>query len=262
MTQAAATRRIVVWEGSPFGEERADLLVHALAQLPDDISFEIPDGGSNRRQLQRLASAYGISDRLVFRDPTDMRTEREPIASVSTMAELLDGLSQSEDPPASCRGSDEIFRGQRVALITNLPAPYRIPLFNRIAGRLAAAEAAFRVFFLAGAARGRPWMTSSEPMAFEHEQLSTLGLPSGRGGVRLPYNVERRLAGFRPSVLLSAGFSPLVSGWAAAFARRKGIPFGLWSGEHARMTTASSRLRTGSRRHLAASADFGIAYGF
>ena len=45
------------------------------------------------------------------------------------------------------------------------------------------------------------------------------------------------------------------------FARRRGISFGLWSGEHSAMATAQSAVRRLQRRRLLASADFGIAYG-
>jgi glycosyltransferase involved in cell wall biosynthesis len=152
--------------------------------------------------------------------------------------------------------------GERVAIVTNVPAPYRLPLFEHLHRRLEDAGAALRVFFLADSPAARPWMRSAEERAFEHELLSSVALPLGPRGRLLPRNLERRLSSFRPTVVVAAGFSPLVAGRAATVARSRGATYGIWSGEHRRMRSADSRSRRLSRRLLARAADFGAAYGF
>jgi glycosyltransferase involved in cell wall biosynthesis len=103
--------------------------------------------------------------------------------------------------------------------------------------------------------------TAEEKLEFEHELLPSLELPMRARPAFAPLSLERPLADLKPTLLVSAGFSPFVSGRVAAVARRRNVTFGLWSGEHAAMATARSRLRRAQRRRLVASADFAIAYG-
>jgi glycosyltransferase involved in cell wall biosynthesis len=104
--------------------------------------------------------------------------------------------------------------------------------------------------------------TSDEDLAFEHELLPSLELPIGARSAFVPLTLERRLAALEPTLVIAAGLSPFVSGRIAAFADRHGVTFGLWSGDHAAMATAMSRLRRAQRRRLVARADFAIAYGY
>ena len=46
----------------------------------------------------------------------------------------------------------------------------------------------------------------------------------------MPITIEAALRRVRPTIVLSAGFSPAVSGRVGRTARRAGIPFGVWSG--------------------------------
>ena len=117
------------------------------------------------------------------------------------------------------------------------------------------------MFFLRESTTGRSWIATKEGIAFDYEALPSFEVPIRRRRSSIPTRLDRRLAAFKPTILVSAGFSPLVSGRAAHFARRRGISFGLWSGEHSAMATAQSAVRRLQRRRLLASADFGIAYG-
>ena len=80
-------------------------------------------------------------------------------------------------------------------------------------------------------------------------------------GAEFPLNLETRLAAFSPNTALVAGFSPAVANRVAFFARRKGIPFGIWSGELSSRPTARGRVRRFQRRKLVKQARFAIAYG-
>jgi glycosyltransferase involved in cell wall biosynthesis len=184
------------------------------------------------------------------------RQSHEAPHTVGTMAELLHALSRPDDPDASCRHSDETLAGVRAAVVTNLPAPYRTPLFAELHRRLAAAGASLRVFFL-GAASGRPWMTP-RALDFDHEFARSVPIPLGRRNRFVPLDLRARVARFRPDVLLVGGFSPFVTMPLARYGRTRGIPYGLWSGEIA----AQSRPRQLQRALLARRASFGVAYGF
>jgi glycosyltransferase involved in cell wall biosynthesis len=266
---------------SSGAEIRADLLVHALAQLPNELRAAVGADGAERDRITLLARAYGVEDRVIFEgsgfgSPCGRLVrpaEDRPLdaSGATTMAELIEAASSPGDLGASLRYDDDLFAGERIAFVTNLPAPYRIPLFHQIHRRLAAAGSDFRVFFLAERARARAWMTSGTPIMFEHEFVSSVELPLRKRRPLLPVNkrrplvpvnLERRLASFDPAVVLTAGFSPFVSGRAARYAERRGVLLGLWSGEISTTSTAKSRLRRLQRARLAARFDFGIVYGF
>jgi hypothetical protein len=234
--------------------ERPDLLVHALAQLSDNVTLELSEQLPTRPGLELLAKAYAIGDRVTFGPPGVPGTEME---TPPTMAELIQDLTDPHDPPASCREEDEIFAGHRIAHVANLPAPYRIPLFQRL-GR---AGAEYRLFFLGTRSRGRPWIGADSDAGFRFEALSSLEVPLGVRHPLLPINLERRLSAFRPTVVVAGTYSPFVAGRAARLARGCGAVFGIWGGEIAGRSTSASRLRRFQRQRLVRNIDFAIAYG-
>jgi len=98
-------------------------------------------------------------------------------------------------------------------------------------------------------------------MQFEHEVLRSFELPIRQRAPSVPRGLRRSLRQLRPTIVLAAGFSPLVAAPAARFANATGAAFGLWSGEIAAMGTAQNPLRLRQRRRLLENTDFAIAYG-
>ncbi len=251
MTSVASERGVVAG-----GTLRGDLLVHALAQLPDEARLTISATGVEKRRLEAIARAYGIGERVEFVSSGD--GDRTP--EFSTMAELVEALGSPDDPPASTTRAGARLDGERIAVVTNVPAPYRLPLFRAMHERLAAEGATFRVLFLADSSE-RSWMNAT-PEGFDHDVLSSIPLPIRSRRPLVPADLERRLSGFRPTMIVAGGLSPFVALRAGILARRRGISFGVWSGEIATMATARRRLRHLQRQRLLRLADFGIAYGF
>jgi glycosyltransferase involved in cell wall biosynthesis len=143
--------------------------------------------------------------------------------------------------------------------MTNILTHYRVPLWNGISRRLEEVGAKLCVFPTAvGAGKARPWLRHQEP-SFACRPL-TPG-PLGVGGA-VPRDLERALRDFRPTVLISGGFSPGVTGRALRFARRRGIPFVLWSGDTHRQPTARGKARRAERRWIAGRSTCAIAYGW
>src|SRR6185295_10065959 len=177
---------------------------------------------------------------------------------VTTMAELLGEISVPDDPPSPSCADAHLLMGQRVAMVTNYPTHYRVPLFNSMARRLSKVGADMRVFFTDAHPR-RMWMRP-EALSFEHEILRSLRVPGIRTNV--PLALKPRLQRYRPSLILVAGFSSFVAGRAASLASGRGTAVGVWSGEVASRRTAKSPLRRAQRRRLIRSASFGIAYGY
>ena len=275
-------------------EDRFDLLVHALSQLPERISLRIVGEGPDVSRIRLLGEACGVDDRLLLGKagsddegdaliyPSDHNLSTAPIRptdfpgptlalargpgaeqvdlEVSTLGELIELLGAHGDA-APTDSDDRILRGHRVAIVVNIPAHYRIPLFNGLAQRLSAAGAGLRVFFLAPTYKRRAWMRSEAP-TFDREYLRSAGIRlTAAWKAFVPVNLGSRLRSFSPSLVLAAGFSPFVSSPAARYASRASIPFGIWSGEIPSRPTATSSIRTLQRQRLARQASFGVAYG-
>ena len=292
----SAGRQLIVSSRSLAPEDRIDLVIHAAAQLSPDFTVRIHAPGPPPAQLKALAAAYGIAGRVSFEpgidgapagtriypsrhnaatapirpgaagqkalilDDGSQPGEASPGARVvRSMAELLGELSAADDPPAPRCANGGFLDGQRVAIVTNYPTHYRVPLFNSMAARLSKAGASMRVLFTDAHRQRRQWMRP-EAIAFEHEMLRSARLPGTSS--EIPLFLEGRLREYRPSLVLVGGFSPLVAGRAASLASRRGAAVGIWSGEIASRRTARSRLRRTQRLRLLRRASFGIAYGY
>jgi glycosyltransferase involved in cell wall biosynthesis len=239
-------------------EEQLDLAVHALAQLGSDVALTFVGGGPARGDLELLARAYGIEDRV------DFHTDEIPdaVAIDTTEAARAPGafVERFAGAAAVTRTDDAVLAGERICVVTNIPAHYRLPLFHRIAQRAEAAGGSFRVLFLAPTPGDRPWM-EGDTLEFDHEFVRSLPIRLGERARALPLALGRALAHAQPTVLIAGGFSP-ASMSAALFARRRGLPFGIWSGETPSTAAGLGRLRRAQRRLLAHTASFGLAYGF
>lgn len=280
-------------------EERLDLLVHAAAQLSDDVLVRIEGTGPDRDRLARLAHAYGIRDRVTFTSSTtqnpgkfdflvytsrwnldnallppgtggatsvlvgdDDRSATSRVRLTSTPGELVETITAARDAAAAVRTDDDIFSGQRVGVVTNIPTHYRVPLFNDVAERIARAGGSFRVFFLARTYARRSWMTTPTPH-FDHEFIDarSIGI-STEWKIFLPTRLRRSLREYDPTLLVTAGFSPVVSGRVVRYALKEHVPVGLWSGEiPSRSSSPLRRARSQQRRVLVRKVDFGMTYG-
>jgi glycosyltransferase involved in cell wall biosynthesis len=177
------------------------------------------------------------------------------------MAELVSALGP---PPKAShrRGDDTVFANRRVAVITNYPAPYRLPLFARIHRRIDAAGGRALVLFQADAARKRPWMSNPKDLPFGHEVLRSSAVAFGKRGSLLTWNLERSLARYQPDIVLCGGLSPMVAGRAAVWCRRARRPFGVWTGDITASASAKDRSRLAARRTILRLTDFAVAYGY
>lgn len=263
-------------------------LVHALAQLPDVVSLELECTGPQRAAAGLLSRAYGLEQRLELHDtdgPERWRFEgvalsgedrAGPGSRVSgrrrTIGELVDSLWPQEVETAAADGDDSSLRGHRIALLTKTPSHYRMPLFDGLAERVARAGGSLKIFFSNANPSTQPWLSSGGAPSFDHEFLSAADVPAWvpvsseldrrRAPTRIPRALGRRLRSFDPSLILCGSFS-FVGVSAQAYASRRHVPFGLWSGETAAQAGKRSypALRAPQRRWLARRADFGVAYG-
>lgn len=119
-------------------------------------------------------------------------------------------------------------RETRLAMLVDVPAPYRIPVFNHLADRLGDR---FKVFFMAGRVPNRQWNSLLERSRFAYEILGGVNLRawSSRGfGCHLNPGVSRALRRFAPSLVVVGGYNHATSFLAARGARRLPAKLGLW----------------------------------
>jgi glycosyltransferase involved in cell wall biosynthesis len=113
----------------------------------------------------------------------------------------------------------------RLAIVTNILPPYRVPLFNRIA---AEEGLTLKVFLCAETEPNRQWEWP-ENVRFDYDVGSTLTWsPMKEKTIYFNPGIIRRLRSFDPDVIItgSIGIVSLMS-WVAA--RKKKIPVILWT---------------------------------
>jgi glycosyltransferase involved in cell wall biosynthesis len=125
----------------------------------------------------------------------------------------------------------------RVALLTEIPAPYRIPLFNALAERVE-----LRVLFLARQDPRRSFYELHEDeWRFEHRVLGGPQLTRGRRWVVLNRGVLRELRGFRPDAVAVGGWNQPAFWLALAYCRARRIPLLVWIESTARDDRSDAR---------------------
>ena len=120
---------------------------------------------------------------------------------------------------------------RRLTIVTEIIAPYRIPVFNALAER---DDVAPHVIFLAETDPGlRQWPVYRDEIRFSYEVLKSYRRRLGRFNVLINRGVGAALEASRPDAILAGGYSDLAMWRAQRWARRRGIPFLLWSESNA-----------------------------
>lgn len=142
----------------------------------------------------------------------------------------------------------------KLAIVTNILTPYRIPLFTALRARVER----LRVFVMAEREENRDWELPCS--AFEWEVLPGwhLRLPTAEVAKHVNFGVGRALGRFAPDVVLSGGFSP-ANAAAWWYCRRRRCAFVNW-GELSQIDlTGVSPPQRALRRMLIAAGDGAIA---
>jgi glycosyltransferase involved in cell wall biosynthesis len=114
----------------------------------------------------------------------------------------------------------------RLTLITEIIAPYRIPVFNALAVR---DDIELHVIFLAESdASLRQWLVYKNEIQFSYEVLPSKRKRIGGQNLLLNWGVAKALAASRPQVILCGGYNYPASWRAAYWARHRDIPFLVW----------------------------------
>jgi glycosyltransferase involved in cell wall biosynthesis len=112
----------------------------------------------------------------------------------------------------------------RLAILTEIPAPYRIPLFNALAERVD-----FRALFLAREDPRRPFYESDrDEWRFDHRFLPGRGLRRGGRWLVLNRGVLSELRGFRPDAVGVGGWNQPAFWQALVYCRLRRAPLLVW----------------------------------
>ncbi len=151
---------------------------------------------------------------------------------------------------------------QKVVLVTNIPTPYRIPLFNEIHRQFSERGIGFTVIFAALGYARRKWHIDMGSCRFPYRVLNGATDETTRNprGLFFYGGLERALAAEQPTLVISNGFSVATT---RLYLRRRlgGCPYLIWSGAIEQKNIPDSRLRMIHRRFLVRSARGFIAYG-
>jgi glycosyltransferase involved in cell wall biosynthesis len=115
----------------------------------------------------------------------------------------------------------------KLAIITEIIAPYRIPVFNALAKRK---ELDLHVIFLSENDPSlRQWRVYKEEIEFQYDVLPSWRRGVGKYHFLLNRGVFKALNRIKPDVVLCGGYNYLASWQAASWARSHHLPVLLWS---------------------------------
>jgi glycosyltransferase involved in cell wall biosynthesis len=149
-----------------------------------------------------------------------------------------------------------------ILLVTNIPTPYRMPLFNAVSHNLEARGHKLFVLFGSPQAAGRRWEVELEGHRFDFSFASgpALRLPGGDEPTFTYGGLHRHLKRLDPALVISNGFGPsTLNMWLRSFVDAR--PFAIWSGAMNDGPGWSARLRRSQRRLMLSRAAGCIAYG-
>jgi 1,2-diacylglycerol 3-alpha-glucosyltransferase len=115
----------------------------------------------------------------------------------------------------------------RVVILTEIIAPYRIPVFNALASR---PELDLRVIFLAETDTSlRQWRVYIEEIHFSYQILFSWRWRLGKSNFLANWGLWAALNTIKPQVIICGGYNYLASWEALLWARRRRVGFVLWS---------------------------------
>jgi glycosyltransferase involved in cell wall biosynthesis len=115
---------------------------------------------------------------------------------------------------------------RRLVVITEIIAPYRIPVFNELAAR---DDIGLHVLFLSETDPSlRQWLVYKEEIRFSYEVLPSLRRRIGKYNLLLNRGLTRALRRAHPGAILCGGYNYLALWQTARWARKHGVPLLLW----------------------------------
>ncbi len=119
----------------------------------------------------------------------------------------------------------------RVAILTEIISPYRIPVFNALAKR---EGIDLKVIFLSETdPTQRQWRVYKDEIRFAYEVLPSWRFRASRSHLLVNAGLSAPLKKFSPEAIICGGYNYIASWQALMWARRRGVRFILWSESNA-----------------------------
>lgn len=137
---------------------------------------------------------------------------------------------------------------RRLILITEIIAPYRIPVFNALARE---ADLELMVIFLAENDPGlRKWLVYKNELHFPYHVLSSWRVRLSRRNLLLNWGLSRVLQSYSPDAIVCGGYSDPADWQAWWWARRRGVPFISWVESNANDQRSGGPMETFLKRRF------------
>lgn len=150
-----------------------------------------------------------------------------------------------------------------LAVVTNIPRPYRRALFDVLKDRLATECLALRVLYTSDPAKHVRRGTLSAPVFDPATEMYVRRLTVRTGFERIitiPTGLRRLLDEHKPACVVGGGFGPSAM-VGARWCRAAEVPYVLWSGGWPGQEGKIGRLQSAARRRLVRTSAAYIAYG-
>jgi glycosyltransferase involved in cell wall biosynthesis len=151
---------------------------------------------------------------------------------------------------------------KKVLLVTNIPTPYRIPLFNELNRQLKELGISLKILFGALGYSRRQWNINISECEFDYSVLSGRGIPRGNPeNTSFTYKgLSRFIKKENPDLIITNGFSiATMKLWLRSWLRS--TPYVIWSGSIPDEERRDAFLRRLQRQMLLRRAKGFVAYG-
>ncbi len=117
-----------------------------------------------------------------------------------------------------------------LAVVTNIPTPYRVPLFQTLSDELPEQGWKLHVLFGSPGNARRRWAIAEEGFRFSHEFLGGINLRLGTERILNTYSgLGEALRRVKPDGIVCTGYSAGTV-VAARYAKKTNVPLAIWSG--------------------------------
>ncbi len=152
---------------------------------------------------------------------------------------------------------------KKVIFVTNIPNPYRIPLFNEMSRQFKEKNIHLKLVFGSASYKRRLFKLDTSEMKFDYEILKDTGYTFSKDGEKTIFlykGLSALMNKEKPDAMIVAGFSPAT---VKIFIRKitKGTPYVIFSGTIERGKRNQNFIRRFQRGFLTKNASSFVAYG-
>jgi glycosyltransferase involved in cell wall biosynthesis len=152
---------------------------------------------------------------------------------------------------------------KKVVLITNIPNPYRVPLFNELSKQLKNENTHLKIIFATKTYKRRLFQLNENDFHFDYCYLNNEAITVGNNSENSYFTYKglfEQLKNEKPDSIIVSGFSSAtVKVFSYSLFNR--VPYIIWNGSIAKKGRKDSFIRTLQRRFLTYFASAFVAYG-